>query len=182
MQLMQYISRPSRGEGKPTLKGCYWFGEMEEGGEGWGRFVLPGKCGAQYVGLLGAVQGVVAFDAKLCEGGRHTDGMEQAVASVRVKGGCAGCGGFEGGEEGGVLIPPVPLTTSDVRVACRKGGLEKAVVRCEGCLKGRWCEMCFKWWCESCVAKTDKVGGSLCRKCVEMLIERAIETCAVGLL
>jgi hypothetical protein len=108
---------------------------------------------------LGAVQGVMAFDAKLCEGRRHDDGREQAVASVRVKGGCAGCGGYEEGPGREMLIPPVPLTTSDVRAAYRKNGLEKAVVRCEACVKHRWCERCYKWWCESCVEKSDKVGA-----------------------
>ena len=24
------------------------------------------------------------------------------------------------------------------------------IVRCEDCLKGRWCERCHKWWDESC--------------------------------
>lgn len=130
-----------------------------------GRFVKEGaKLAEAYVGMLVAAKGVVAFDAGLCAGRRH-EGKEQAIASVRVRGGCAECG--EGEDEGeGVLMPPVPVLTSDVRVACRRGGLEKAVVRCEGCVKHRVCERCWKWWCEKCVDKGDKVSGVVwCQGC-----------------
>ena len=27
------------------------------------------------------------------------------------------------------------------------------IMRCEDCLRGRWCERCNKWWCETCYSE-----------------------------
>ncbi|KAF1842386.1 uncharacterized protein K460DRAFT_370355 [Cucurbitaria berberidis CBS 394.84] len=55
------------------------------------------------------------------------------------------------------LLSPVPLHGSSVRAAqiphTVDGSPPPALyVRCEDCLKGRWCERCHKWWDEDCYA------------------------------
>lgn len=52
------------------------------------------------------------------------------------------------------LLAPPPLHSSTVRAAqCPSMGRRDPpplFVRCEACLRDRWCERCNKWWCESC--------------------------------
>jgi hypothetical protein len=55
------------------------------------------------------------------------------------------------------LLSPVPLHWSSVRAAQLPHSLDGSrppplFVRCEDCLKGRWCERCHKWWDEDCYA------------------------------
>jgi hypothetical protein len=53
------------------------------------------------------------------------------------------------------LLSPVPLHWSSISAAqkphTRDGSKPPPLfVRCEDCLKGRWCERCHKWWDEEC--------------------------------
>lgn len=53
------------------------------------------------------------------------------------------------------LLSPVPLHGSSVRAAQMPHTLDGSappplIVRCEDCLRGRWCERCHKWWDEDC--------------------------------
>lgn len=53
------------------------------------------------------------------------------------------------------LLSPIPLHESTVRAAqtphCARGSSPQPLyMRCEDCLKGRWCERCNKWWDEDC--------------------------------
>ncbi|KAI2477265.1 hypothetical protein Ptr902_11338 [Pyrenophora tritici-repentis] len=53
------------------------------------------------------------------------------------------------------LLSPVPLHGSSIRAAQMPHTLDGSappplIVRCEDCLKGRWCERCHKWWDEGC--------------------------------
>jgi hypothetical protein len=53
------------------------------------------------------------------------------------------------------LLSPVPLHGSSLRAAQMPHVLDGSappplIVRCEDCLKGRWCERCHKWWDEDC--------------------------------
>ncbi|KAF1959663.1 hypothetical protein CC80DRAFT_307736 [Byssothecium circinans] len=53
------------------------------------------------------------------------------------------------------LLSPVPLHSSTIRAAqipqTNDGPRPPPLyVRCEDCLKGRWCEKCHKWWDENC--------------------------------
>ncbi|KAF2644873.1 hypothetical protein P280DRAFT_182222 [Massarina eburnea CBS 473.64] len=55
------------------------------------------------------------------------------------------------------LLSPVPLHSSSIRSAQMPhtndgSGPPPLYVRCEDCLKGRWCERCHKWWDEGCYA------------------------------
>lgn len=52
------------------------------------------------------------------------------------------------------LLAPPPLHSSTVRAAeypaMGRGSSLPLFMRCEACLRDRWCERCNKWWCESC--------------------------------
>ncbi|KAF2199249.1 hypothetical protein GQ43DRAFT_420698 [Delitschia confertaspora ATCC 74209] len=53
------------------------------------------------------------------------------------------------------LLTPVPLHSTSIRATQMPhtidgGSSPPLIVRCEDCLKGRWCERCHKWWDESC--------------------------------
>jgi hypothetical protein len=55
------------------------------------------------------------------------------------------------------LLTPVLLHGSSVRAAqiphtSDGSAPPPLIVRCEDCLKGRWCERCHKWWDEDCYA------------------------------
>lgn len=53
------------------------------------------------------------------------------------------------------LLSPVPLHGSSLRAAQIPHTVDGSAppplyMRCEDCLKGRWCERCHKWWDEDC--------------------------------
>lgn len=53
------------------------------------------------------------------------------------------------------LLSPVPLHSSSIRAAQMPHTIDGSAppplyIRCEDCLKGRWCERCHKWWDEDC--------------------------------
>jgi hypothetical protein len=53
------------------------------------------------------------------------------------------------------LLSPVPLHWSSISAAQKPHTQDGSnppplFVRCEDCLKGRWCERCHKWWDEDC--------------------------------
>ncbi|KAJ8107297.1 hypothetical protein OPT61_g8963 [Boeremia exigua] len=55
------------------------------------------------------------------------------------------------------LLSPVPFHGSTIRAAkvphtIDGSGPPPLYMRCEDCLKGRWCERCHKWWDEGCYA------------------------------
>lgn len=55
------------------------------------------------------------------------------------------------------LLSPVPLHGSTLRAAKAPHTIDGSsppplFMRCEDCLKGRWCERCHKWWDEGCYA------------------------------
>lgn len=171
MLLLQYLMRPSR-EQKPTIKGIYWFGSADEtelhGNRG--RFVDIRNVSDDWTAVLKAAEGEIAFDTRLCSGPQHREegGLEEKVANIRLRGGCQGCGQSpeerEGKQLSRVVTAPVPITSSDIRIAC--SGEDTDVLRCEGCVKNRWCEGCGKWWCEDCLGLQEggdnKVSCSCC--------------------
>lgn len=115
-------------------------------------------------------QGVVSFDAVLCRGPRHDitkvdskDFLQPAVANVALgPEGCEACGSCPEGpavfgespEYELPLLSPPPLHSSTVHAAQypqpKPGSLKKLILRCEQCLRNRWCELCNRWWCEDC--------------------------------
>ncbi|KAF1921133.1 hypothetical protein BDU57DRAFT_466263 [Ampelomyces quisqualis] len=73
------------------------------------------------------------------------------------------------------LLSPVPLHWCSTRAAQRPHTLDglcppPLYVRCEDCLKGRWCERCHKWWDENCY------GGSSTAQRTELQQTELLET------
>lgn len=122
---------------------------------------------------LQVCKGLIAFDAVLCRGPRHditkTDSkhyLQPTIATVALgPTGCESCGSCpegpavfgESAESALPLLSPPPTHSSTVRAAqypqmasSKTEGFPKLILRCEDCLRGRWCERCNRFWCESC--------------------------------
>lgn len=121
---------------------------------------------------LHACQGIIAFDAILCRGPRHDitltsgkDFLPPTIAGVALgPRGCEICGTCPEGpaifgqsdETALPLLAPPPTHSSTTRAAQRPeittstSAFPPLITRCEDCLRGRWCERCNRWWCESC--------------------------------
>ncbi|GAB7355554.1 hypothetical protein MBLNU459_g6030t2 [Dothideomycetes sp. NU459] len=119
-----------------------------------------------------ACKGIIAFDSVLCPGPRHdpiqTTGdrfLRPAIANIAL--GSRGCETCDSAPEQPAvfgrdddsrfpLLSPPPLHSSIVRAAQRPtmstpdAPPPPLILRCEECLRGRWCERCNKWWCEVC--------------------------------
>lgn len=161
MLLLQYLLRGSvahEQEQKPSIKGIYWFGKSDETDTAAtnGRFFDIRNVSGDWTSVLKAAEGKIAFDTRLCSGPRHCeDGeeMEQKIANIRLRGGCQGCGQSPEARDGKLLSrvvkAPVPIASSEIRIACNEEARD--VLRCESCVKNRWCEGCGKWWCEDCL-------------------------------
>lgn len=90
--------------------------------------------------------------------------LRPAIATVALgMGGCVSCGSCpeEPASQGSAklselpLLTPLPLHSSTVRAAQKPTTTHGSsslplMVRCEDCMKGRWCERCNKFWCENC--------------------------------
>ena len=140
---------------------------------------------AEWAGTLKACEGIIAFDAVLCRGPRHDAPsmgcsteeqrhlyLPQAVATVALGPvGCVKCGScpeglvsfeFSPSHHLPLLAPP-PLHSTSVRSARKPVYAAEAessnmVARCTQCLRGRWCQRCHKWWCESCYQPTTRTA------------------------
>ncbi|KAK6539947.1 hypothetical protein TWF694_008781 [Orbilia ellipsospora] len=76
--------------------------------------------------------------------------MAPKLATKTIRGSCEGCKMPPVGCTS-KLYAPVPVLTSDIKVACRpRLGETEEVSMCEDCTKERLCEGCGKWWCENC--------------------------------
>lgn len=120
-----------------------------------------------------ACEGIIAFDVVLCRGPRHDSIktpsdklLPPAIATIALSSkGCESCEscpekpavlGQDPAECFPLLTPP-PTHASTVRAAqypnLASGGSStppSLILRCEDCMRGRWCERCNKWWCEEC--------------------------------
>lgn len=145
-----------------------------------GRLTTLKSCVAKaWAETIYDCEGIIAFDVVLCRGPRHDAAqilngnqdiqtqqhLPAQVANVALGAGCVKCGTMpEGpaifGSSPSTHLPilePPPLHTSAVRQAQKPhlveptdGAYPPLFIRCEECLRGRWCERCLKWWCEDC--------------------------------
>ena len=121
---------------------------------------------------LQACKGLIAFDAVLCRGPRHdiskTDSqsfLQPAIATVALGShGCESCGSCPEGpaifsqspESHLPLLSPPPTHSSTLHAAqypqnsASHRSFPPLILRCEDCLRGRWCERCNRFWCEDC--------------------------------
>ena len=132
---------------------------------------------SEWAETLKACEGIIAFDAVLCRGPRHGISsmysypeeqrhlhLPHTVATIALGSvACVKCGScpeglasfeFSPSHHLPLLAPP-PLHSVSVRSAQKplhatETGSLGMIARCVECLRGRWCERCYKWWCESC--------------------------------
>ncbi|CAK3912177.1 hypothetical protein DOTSEDRAFT_176238 [Lecanosticta acicola] len=134
-----------------------------------GRAIKPPY--SDWAETLQVCKGLIHFDAVLCRGPHHDitkveskHFLQPAIATVALgPGGCEACGScpespavFGSSPDHALpLLGPVPSHSSTLRAAVRpdhllNGSPPKLILRCEACLRGRWCEQCNRWWCEDC--------------------------------
>ncbi|CAZ84308.1 unnamed protein product [Tuber melanosporum] len=171
--LMAHLS-PERGT---KLKGIYYFTDPAPTTS---RFVQKSvtKFPNEWALVISNCKDI-CFDTRVCRGLKHqTDEVghiEPRISDVKLEGGCSGCG-VNLTSEGlpNVLVAPAPLHSSTIRVACKgiDGKPIADVLRCEMCVRERWCEGCGKWWCESCAVDKKHVTrpclecGFQCGECI----------------
>ena len=92
--------------------------------------------------------------------------LKPAVATIAL--GPSGCNSCHSVQEGAAyfgqspaahlpLLSPPPLHSASIRAAQIPSTTDGSatlplIIRCEDCLRGRWCERCNKWWDEPCYA------------------------------
>ena len=174
-QYLRYAVRPSRPAGTPRVKGIYIFGprdrkiipkrpspewaEILQACEGIIAFDAVLCRGPRHDPSKAYVRDATA------SGATHPSSfLRPTIATVAL--GPSGCETCHSSPEGPAvfgdsspshhpLLSPVPLHGSSVRAAQIPHTLDGSappplIVRCEDCLKGRWCERCHKWWDEDC--------------------------------
>ncbi|KAJ4251019.1 hypothetical protein NW762_011669 [Fusarium torreyae] len=133
-----------------------------------GRMLSSTSDMEDWAQCLLACQGIISFDAVLCQGPRHANSSafgktyvrspcSPAVATFAV-GGCASCGKAPEGVMTAEthcsslpLLAPPPILSSSVQAATTpRPGHDNFVPRCADCLRDRFCVTCNKWWCETC--------------------------------
>ncbi|KAI1069294.1 hypothetical protein LB507_008649 [Fusarium sp. FIESC RH6] len=167
---LAYACRPTR-PSNPRLKALYIFSETTDDDAYWhnkGRVMESTSGMDDWAQCLLACQGIISFDAVLCQGPRHVNSpsfgnppvktaANPAVATFAV-GGCASCGkapeGIMTAETHSSALPllsPPPILSSSVQAATTpRPNHTSFVPRCAGCLNDRFCVTCNKWWCEAC--------------------------------
>ncbi|KAG4436728.1 hypothetical protein IFR05_007782 [Cadophora sp. M221] len=147
--------------------------------------VLGKPPSLEWANTMYACQGIISFDAVLCNGPRHSSAvigggkpaspwyrssgahLSSRVASHSI-GGCFRC---KKGPEGIAkfkqaplerfpLLAPLPLHSSTVKAAKTPfpGFEDRLLLRCTDCIRSRFCENCHKWWCEDCYEISDAGG------------------------
>lgn len=142
---------------------------LQHDGDSWwdkkGR-VLGKHIAPEWALCLMACEGVIAFDAVLCQGPRHRnsiaptllpESMDPRVACFAVPP-CQSC---HAAPEGALtpqssrfslpLLNPPPLLSSNVLAGVSPQSPDQSfVARCADCLRDRYCSACHAWWCEDC--------------------------------
>lgn len=152
--------------------------------------VIAKPPSSEWSQTLHACQGIISFDAVLCRGPRHSDPipiqdgqmsvpwykhqdahLPPKIATHAIKA-CCKCGTTPEGSscfgkspmEHFPLLAPPPLHASTSKSAKTPSQEDTATkilfVRCLDCLRNRYCESCYKWWCEDCY-EVPNSGSSL---------------------
>ena len=124
--------------------------------------ILSPRFEEEWIQMLQACSGIIAFDAVLCRHDRKSYGTPHIASISLGAGGCENChssperpafAGESPVDQLPLLAPP-PLRSFSVRAAQKPAiGISFTppfFARCRVCLDGRWCERCNVWWCENC--------------------------------
>lgn len=144
---------------------------LQHAGDAWwhkkGR-IIPRPVSQEWANCMLACQGLIAFDAVLCQGPRHRNspaykgGSDSDNAPAVATYALVGCETCHEAPEGLThpgsallaklpLLAPLPLLSSSLRAATTpREPCSAFVPRCFDCIRERYCTGCNKWWCESC--------------------------------
>lgn len=136
--------------------------------------VLSRPISAAWEATLIDCEGIISFDAVLCRGPRHlhasnlsydsntnvrfAEGLPMRAANISLQG-CHACGtspeGFLPSKTCQARLPllaPPPLHASTRRACITpfEHSPDGFLARCADCMRARFCESCYKWWCEDC--------------------------------
>jgi hypothetical protein len=180
-----------------------------------------GRQNDKWAQALQACNGVLAFDAVLCRGPKHShlpppqrEGEDDVAFAHRVAShrplppaianialgpsGCACChstpedAAYYGDSPTELfpLLAPPPIHSSTVRAAKQPSSWTgskspRLIVRCEACVRDRWCRRCKKWWCEDCyvgqstMVEMNEMGGNA-KGNIKVYADLCVEGCLVG--
>ncbi|KAM4062707.1 ubiquitin fusion degradation protein (Ufd1) [Hirsutella rhossiliensis] len=134
----------------------------------------------EWASCMVACEGIIAFDAVLCQGPRHRNSHAfgktsfpadsgPAAATFAVSG-CENCGTAPEGLAHPAstspaslpLLAPPPILSSSIRAATSPQlPHQPFVARCMDCLRERYCIACHKWWCEACYKLPGQVQADI---------------------
>ena len=139
--------------------------------------IFPEVPDIEWPEVVQACQGIISFDLPLCNGPYHSNSVANTISptakldfyrpprvATHALGACSGCNrapeGFLTLKKSALdlfpLVAPPPLHSSTMKSAktppysSHDPGEKKLLMRCLGCLQNRYCESCYKWWCEDC--------------------------------
>lgn len=131
--------------------------------------VIPRPISDEWASCLVACEGIIAFDAVLCQGPRHRNSPAYGATPSAVDSGVmmatfavSGCENCGTAPEGLVhptstsptrlpLLAPPPVSSTSIRAATSpQSHHQPFAARCIDCLRERYCTACHKWWCEAC--------------------------------
>ena len=139
--------------------------------------IFPKVPDIEWPEIVQACQGIISFDLPLCNGPYHSNSMAKSSSSsikwdfyrpprvaTHALGACSGCHrapeGFLTLKKSSLdlfpLVAPPPLHSSTIKSAKTPSASgydplgKKLLMRCLGCLQNRYCESCYRWWCEDC--------------------------------
>lgn len=183
-------STPPVGQNRPSSPGVMSSADNENRWYGRNGKALQ-RPYSEWAETVQVCQGIIHFDAVLCRGPRHditkvssTNFLQPTIATIALgPEGCQDChtspegpAGFGDCDSSDLpLLAPVPLHSSTVRACIRPepqegGTFPRLILRCEDCLRGRYCEQCHRWWCEDCYQ--EPVPSGIISRCKETCISR----------
>ncbi|PUU80312.1 hypothetical protein B9Z19DRAFT_1100346 [Tuber borchii] len=184
--LMAHLSS----ERSTKLRGIYYFTDPAPTTS---RFVQKSviKSSSQWALVISNCKDI-CFDTRVCRGSKHrideVGFVEPRISEIKLEGRCSGCGIIPTSEGlPNVLVAPAPLHSSTIKVACKgaDGKPTADALRCEMCVRERWCEGCGQWWCEDCATDKKRVTrtcfecGFQCGECTASA-SRICQSCKGG--
>lgn len=138
--------------------------------------IFPKVPDMEWSDTIQACQGIISFDLPLCNGPYHSHSAANTSQYSTLKdfyrppsiashalGPCSGCSkapeGFLTLKNAAFdclpLVAPPPSHSSSIKSAktpdhSSHGPEKKLLMRCAPCLRNRYCESCYQWWCEDC--------------------------------
>lgn len=188
--VLRWLCRPGRPEGTPKLKSLFVFGSSHSSMPRDFQFKRPGAYRAciceekgqiktagltlwppalppakQWAKCLAYCDGMIKIDAILCRGPRHQSSsdtfVDPEVANYALKC-CELCGSVPERSSTEMSLQPSLSSTNLVHKEVGEShSAPSTIFRCGKCLEGRYCCICRRWWCASCLQGSEYVLESI---------------------